>query len=165
MHNRELIRLISFRLISFLLHYLSYFPLTFFTAELLTITLMSIINTKLEPMFFLIVSYTPTLDLWGKSSFSLRIDDIMQFFVFWSFIVMVIHYLFKKFLKIRIRLKYVVLIFTILHIAAIFQTRSNGTLPIIIFFYISSVASLSIYLLLNKLSSFIRQNSGNIEGY
>lgn len=145
------------RITAYFLNYISYFFLTFIACEIITIIFITIINTPLEKIFIMIISYTPTLGLWGKDTFSLGVKEVMQFFAFWSFVTMIIHNIIKRFLSIEIHIKFIVVIFTFFHLVAIFRTVVDGLLPIVAFFYISSLISLSMYLLLNKISGFIYQ--------
>ena len=163
MTDESIVGSIILRLISYLLHYISYFFLTFVGVEFFVIILMNIVNTKFGHIFFSVLSYTPTLELWGKSSFSVGVNEVMKFFTFWSFIAMIIHYFVKRFLKIKVHLVYFIIISTLLHVVAIFRTQSDGMFPIISFFYISSLISFSIYLIINKFSNYIYQFQNSIK--
>jgi hypothetical protein len=144
---------IVIRIISYLLRYISYFFLTYIVCEFLTVLLIIIARTPLEKIFAMIISYTPTLGLWGKDTFTLGVNEIMLFFSFWSFILMIIFNLIKKVFKIKLNFYILLFIFSTFHILSILRERN--LFYIILIFYFFSIMSFLIYIAINKLSEII----------
>ncbi|OGK58377.1 hypothetical protein A3H86_02405 [Candidatus Roizmanbacteria bacterium RIFCSPLOWO2_02_FULL_41_9] len=156
MTNKPQILLIFIKFYSYLLNYFSYFFLTYFACELVIVIMTVIIQTRLEKIFFLLLSSTPTLNLWGKSSFQVGKVEIVTFFFFWSFILMIIQTGLQKIIKFQIKRHLFFLFFTALHLLALYRLQATGSFFLIIcFFYFSSILSYFIYRAINQIRRFV----------
>ncbi len=146
--------------LAYIILYFAYFPFTVVIAEIFTITLILIQGTGFETSFFKIFSYTPTLGLWGKSTFEGGIELVIKFFAFWSFIFLLLDKLIILITGNKLKIRRIFLIFfTIIHILAIVRRWNTDMTFAIIFFYFMSVCLLGTYYLLKKLSQTISHKS------
>lgn len=101
----------------------------------------------------MILSNTPTLNLWGTNTFSLGTKEIMQFFTFWSFALMIGFNIINQFFKIKINLVFNLIIISVLHLLAVL--RAGNIFPTILIFYLLSFLSYFIYKFITILSGII----------
>lgn len=143
-------------LLAHLIRYLAYFPFTVAALEVFTILLILFQGTGFETYFIKIISYTPTLGIWGRSDFEGGTDLVMRFFAFWSFVFMVLDNLAYRLLGNKIGNKKTFLIlFTLIHLLTIIRRWNEGMTSFIVFFYLLAGSCLVVYYLLKKLSQSV----------
>lgn len=160
MQNQSVPVMIFKNLFGYLISYVSHVFLTYSICEFITIIIMLITKTEFEKIFIFLISYTPTLGLWGRSSFDLGKNEIVTFVLFWSFILMLLNNILKRTKKVQINQNLLFVIFTIMHVVAIFRLRNiSGMFFTISFFFFSSLISYAVYKSINKFNKYFDFNN------
>lgn len=146
MLSNNLVGVLFVRIAAFILDYITYFPYTFFIIEIFAIALMIVTNTGLETVFIQLISYTPTLNYDGRSSFQMGTNEVLQFMTFWSFVLLIVSKVLKKITSFSINMPTLFVIFSIYHLIALIRLWNIPDMSsIVVFFYVASILNFVMY--------------------